>query len=159
MPSAPLIDFAALDLSRVVVGREEVRRFCKQRGEFEMLDGLLHFDLEGRRAVGFKDLRADAWWASGHIPGRPIFPGALQCEGAAQLCTYDFMHRRQDLAGAFVGFAGMNNTRFRGIVEPPCRLIWVGEVQSIRRTMFTYYAQGFVDRKLVFETEIMGVVV
>ena len=49
--------------------------------------------------------------------------------------------------------------RFRGVVEPPCRLIWVGEVRSIRKTMFTYYAQGFVDRKLVFETEIMGVVV
>jgi 3-hydroxymyristoyl/3-hydroxydecanoyl-(acyl carrier protein) dehydratase len=159
MPSAALIDFAAIDLSRVVVSREEVRRFCKQRGEFEMLDGLLHFDLEGKRAVGFKDLRPDDWWAAGHIPGRPIFPGALQCEGAAQLCTFDFMHRRLDLAGAFVGFAGMNDTRFRGVVEPPCRLIWVGEVRSIRKTMFTYYAQGFVDRKLVFETEIMGVVV
>jgi 3-hydroxyacyl-[acyl-carrier-protein] dehydratase len=159
MPSAPLIDFETLDLSRVVVTGEDVREFCKQRGPFEMLDGLLYFDLEGKRAVGFKDLAPTDWWAAGHIPGRPIFPGALQCEGAAQLCTYDFMHRRPDLAGTFVGFAGMNKTRFRGIVEPPCRLIWVGEVQTIRTTMFTYYAQGFVDRKLVFETEIMGVVV
>jgi 3-hydroxymyristoyl/3-hydroxydecanoyl-(acyl carrier protein) dehydratase len=159
MPSVPLIDFETLDLSRVVVTKERLRDFCKQRGEFEMLDGLLHFDLEGKRAVGFKDLTPRDWWAAGHIPGRPIFPGALQCEGAAQLCTYDFMHRRPDLAGAFVGFAGMNETRFRGIVEPPCRLIFVGEVQTIRKTMFTYYAQAFVDQKLVFETEIMGVVV
>jgi 3-hydroxymyristoyl/3-hydroxydecanoyl-(acyl carrier protein) dehydratase len=159
MPSAPLIDFDSIDLSRVVVTREAVREFCKQREHFEMLDGLLHFDLEGKRAVGFKDLTPHDWWAAGHIPGRPIFPGALQCEGAAQLCTYDFMHRRTDLAGAFVGFAGMNGTRFRGIVEPPCRMLFVGEVQSIRKTMFTYYAQGFVDRRLVFETEIMGVVV
>lgn len=159
MPSAPLIDFEALDLSKVVVPPEQIRDFCQQRGQFEMLDGILHFDLEAKCVVGFKDIRADDWWADGHIPGRPIFPGALQCEGAAQLCTYDFMHRRKDLAGAFVGFAGMNKTRFRGIVEPPCRLIWVGEVRNVRRTMFTYYAQGFVDRKLVFETEIMGVVV
>ena len=159
MPSTPLIDFETIDLSRVVVTKEAVREYCKQRGEFEMLDGLLHFDLAGKRAVGFKDLTPRDWWAAGHIPGRPIFPGALQCEGAAQLCTYDFMHRRPDLTGAFVGFAGMNETRFRGIVEPPCRLIFVGEVQAIRKTMFTYYAQAFVDRKLVFETEIMGVVV
>lgn len=159
MPTAPLIDFDSVDLDEVVVTREEIRSFCKQREQFEMLDGILHFDLEAKRVIGFKDVRADDWWAAGHIPGRPIFPGALQCEGAAQLCTYDFMHRRADLAGAFVGFAGMNRTRFRGIVEPPSRLIFVGEVQNIRRTMFTYYAQGFVDRKLVFETEIMGVVV
>jgi hypothetical protein len=25
------------------------------------------------------------------IPRPPIFPGALQCEGAAQLCTYEIM--------------------------------------------------------------------
>ncbi len=159
MPSEPLIDFEALDLSKVVVPMDEVREFCKQRGQFEMLDGILHFDLEGKRVVGFKDIRSDDWWCAGHVPGRPIFPGALQCEGAAQLCTYDFMHRRPDLAGAFVGFAGMNKTRFRGIVEPDCRLIWVAEVKNIRRTMFTYYTQGFIEGKLVFETEIMGVIV
>jgi 3-hydroxyacyl-[acyl-carrier-protein] dehydratase len=124
-----------------------------------MLDGLLHFDLESNLVVGFKDIHADDWWAGGHVPGRPIFPGVLQCEGAAQVCTFDFMHRRPDLEGAFVGFAGMNKTRFRGIVEPPCRMIWAGAVGNIRTTMFTYQAQGFVDRKLVFETEIMGVVV
>jgi len=159
MPAQPLIDFEALDLSEIVTPIEEVREFCRQRGRFELLDGILHFDLEGQIVVGFKDIRADDWWADGHIPGRPIFPGVLQCEGAAQLCTFDFMHRRPDLRGAFVGFAGMNKTRFRGIVEPPARLIWAAAVEHIRRTMFTYRAQAFVDRKLVFETEIMGVVV
>ena len=159
MPSAPLIDFATLDLSRVVVTKEAVQEFCKQRGPFEMLDGLLHFDLEGKCAVGFKDLTPGDWWAAGHIPGRPIFPGALQCEGAAQLCTYDFMQRRPDLVGAFVGFAGMNNTRFRGIVEPGVRLVFACKGLRLRSRMFTYAVQGFVDQKLVFETEIMGVVV
>jgi 3-hydroxymyristoyl/3-hydroxydecanoyl-(acyl carrier protein) dehydratase len=159
MPAQPLIDFDAVDLSRDVVSMDEVRQACKQRNRFEMLDGVLHFDLEGNRIVGYKDIHADDWWASDHIPGRPIFPGVLQCEGAAQLCTYDFMQRNEAHKDSFVGFAGMNKTRFRGIVVPPSRLIWAAEVRNIRSKMFTYYAQGFVDRKLVFETEIMGVVV
>jgi 3-hydroxymyristoyl/3-hydroxydecanoyl-(acyl carrier protein) dehydratase len=155
----PLIDFEKLDLSRVVIGPEEIRRYCQQRNRFEMLHGILHFDLTGNLIVGFRDIRADDWWAADHVPGRPIFPGALQIEGAAQLCTFDFMHRREDLAGRFVGFAGLNDTRFRGLVLPGTRLIWAGAVHRIRSSMFTYKTQGFVDRELVFETEIMGVVI
>ena len=159
MAAQPLIDFERIDLARVAVPMDEVRKVCKQRGRFEMLDGVLHFDLEGKLIVGFKDLTPRDWWASDHIPGRPIFPGALQIEGAAQLCTYDFIHRRPDLEGAFVGFAGVNDVRFRGIVEPPARILWAGQVEKIRQTMFTYRAQAFVERKLVFEAQIMGVVV
>jgi len=158
--SSPLlIDFDALDLSRTIVPVEGIRKALKQRGRFEMLHGILHFDLEGRLVVGYRDIVRDDWWAEDHIPGRPIFPGALQIEGAAQLCTFDFIHRRSDLDGAFVGFAGVNETRFRGLIEPPSRLLWAGRLLRMRTSMFTYAAQAFVEQKLVFETEIMGVVV
>ena len=159
MPAAPLIDFDRIDLSRTVVPLAELRTVCQQRGRLEMLDGLLHFAAGSDLAVGFKDLGRDAWWAADHVPGRPIFPGVLMIEGAAQLCTYDFVHRRPDLAGAFVGYGGVDAVRFRGIVEPPARIIWAGAPKRLRKTMFTYEAQAFVERKLVFEAEIMGVVV
>ncbi len=159
MPTTPLVDFDTLDLSRTVVPMDEVRTVCKQRGQFEMLDGVLHFDLASDLIVGFKDVRSDDWWVPYHIPGRPVFPGALMIEGAAQLCTYHFIHRRPDLEGAFVGFGGLDRTRFRASVEPDCRLILAGRCSRIRSRMFTYAVQGFVDRRLVFESDVMGVVV
>ena len=159
MPSEPLIDFDTIDLSQEAVSMDAVREVCKQRGQFEMLDGIVHFDLERDLVVGYKDIRSDDWWAQYHIPGRPIFPGALMIEGSAQLCTFHFIHRRPELAGAFVGFGGVDKTRFRATVEPDCRLILAGRCARIRSRMFTYQAQGYVDRKLVFESEIMGVVV
>lgn len=159
MPTTPLLDFDALDLSRSVVPMEDVRKICKQRGQLEMLDGVLHFDLESDLVVGYKDVRADDWWAPFHIPGRPVFPGALMIEAAAQLCTYHFIHRRPDLDGAFVGFGGLDNTRFRAVVEPDCRLILAGRCARIRSRMFTYQTQGYVDRRLVFESDVLGVVV
>lgn len=158
MPSQPLLDFERIDLTRVVVDHDEIRRFCKQRNRFDMVDGLLHYTPGGDLIVGFKDVRSSDWWAEDHIPGRPIFPGVLQIEGAAQMCTYEFMQRAPDIGGKFVGFAGLNETRFRGQVTPDCRLIFAAKLIRMRSTMFTYQAQGFVDRKLVFETEILGVV-
>jgi 3-hydroxyacyl-[acyl-carrier-protein] dehydratase len=153
-----LIDFERIDLSRVVIESAEIRRFCQQRGRFEMVDGILHFDRDAQLIVGFKDIRSTDWWAADHIPGRPLFPGVLQIEGAAQMCTYDFRQRTPELGEKFVGFGGLNETRFRGQVVPDCRLIFAGKLVRSRPSMFQYQAQGFVDRKLVFETEILGVV-
>ena len=158
MAATPIIDLDSIDLSKVVITRDEIRTACKQRGEFEMPEGILYHDTEQRIVVGYRDITADDWWAPCHIPGRPIFPGVLQVEGAAQLCTYDFVKGDKRGEEVFVGFAGLNHTRFRGIVEPPCRLIWVVKVNKIRRGMFIYDTQGFVDNKMVFETQIMGVV-
>lgn len=158
MASAPLIDFDKLDLSKTVVTKAQALEVLQQRGTFEMVDGLLHFEPGSELVVGYKDVRSDDWWAADHIPGRPLFPGVLMIEAAAQICTFDFMHRSED-RNVFVGFGGLNNARFRRTVEPDCRLIFAGKLLRSRSTMFTYQAQGFVDQKLVFEAEIMGVVV
>lgn len=159
MPSSPLIDFDALDLSREVVPIEGVRQVCQQRGRMEILQGVLHSDLEGRLMVGYRDLTPDDWWAADHVPGRPIFPGVLMIEGAAQLCTYDYIRRSEDLTGSFVGYGGVDRVRFRGVVQPPARILWACRLQRLRERMFTYATQAFVDRKLVYEGEILGVVV
>jgi len=158
LASPTLIDVNAVDLTRVIHGKDVIRRYCKQRGRLELLDGIVHEDIPAGLVVGFLDIRADAWWAPDHIPGRPIFPGVLHAEGAAQLCSFDFLRRTPGLSDKFVGFAGLNDTRFRGLVEPGVRLHWVGKLHRVRTSMFTYRAEGFVGRDLVFETEIMGVI-
>jgi 3-hydroxyacyl-[acyl-carrier-protein] dehydratase len=159
MPSEPLIDLETVDLSRVVATRDDILAKIKQRGRFALLDGILHIDAGGSSIVGFKEIRADDWWATDHIPGRPIFPGALMCEAAAQLCSYDYLRTKSLPDGAFLGFGGMNETRFRGVVEPPARLVFVARPVRLRSRMFSYAAQGFVGRDLVFETEVLGVLV
>ncbi|MFT5081592.1 MAG: 3-hydroxyacyl-[acyl-carrier-protein] dehydratase [Planctomycetota bacterium] len=159
MASSPLVDFNDYDLTKTAVTKEAVLEVLSQRGRFEMVDGLIHFDPEGEIVIGYKDIKSDDWWCEDHIPGRPLFPGVLMVEAAAQMCTYDFMHRGTAASDKFVGFGGMNNTRFRGTVLPDSRLIIVGKLARIRSRMFTYYTQGFVEDRMVFESEIMGVVV
>jgi 3-hydroxyacyl-[acyl-carrier-protein] dehydratase len=156
MASQPLIDLGSIDLDRVLASREEILTRLKHREHFVMLDGVLHRGVEAGIIVGYKEIRADDWWAAGHIPGRPIFPGVLMIESGAQLCSYDFLLRAGD-EERFIGFAGLNGTRFRGVVEPDCRMLFVGKLHRIRSTMFSYLCQGLVDGKLVFETEVLGV--
>jgi 3-hydroxyacyl-[acyl-carrier-protein] dehydratase len=160
MPTTPLIDFEALDLTQTVGTPEDLKKYLKQRGTFELLDGVLHQGPEDELTVGFKDIRADDWWCADHIPGRPLFPGALMIETAAQLASYDYLRYRGDLSeDQFVGFGGLDKTRFRAAVTPGCRMIFAAQLLRSRRSMFVYECQAFVDQKIVFECEVMGVVV
>ena len=156
MPVQPLVDLDSLDLSTVLHDRESLDSVLKQRGTFAMVDGVLHLDLEGDLVVGYKDIRKDDWWAKDHIPGRPIFPGALMVEASAQLGSFDYFQRRPEELGAFIGFIGIDKTRFRQVVEPDCPMYLVGRVHRMRRTMFSYRFQGWVEKELAFEAEITG---
>ncbi len=158
MASQPLIDLSTIDLEQVIATREDICKVISQANGFAMLDGIVHRVPEQHLIVGYKEIRGDDWWAADHIPGRPIFPGVLQIESVGQICTYDYM-QGHDIGDRFLGFGGMNNTRFRGIVEPDCRIYFVAKAHRIRKTMFTYYSQGFVDGKMVFEGEVIGIAI
>ena len=159
MPAEPLLDLEKTDLTHLVATREDIQKQIKQRGRFALLDGILDFGRESNVIVGFKEIRADDWWASDHIPGRPIFPGALMVEAAAQLATYDYLVRNPPKEELFLGFGGLDSVRFRGLVEPGVRMLFAAKAVRVRTRMFTYTAQGFVGGNLVFEGEIMGLIV
>jgi 3-hydroxyacyl-[acyl-carrier-protein] dehydratase len=158
MATSPLLDLNTIDLDARIAGREELHSKLAQRGTFDMLDGVIYRDPESQIIVGYKDIRSDAWWAPDHIPGRPLFPGVLMIETAAQLSSYDYKVRTPENEHVFLGFAGANQTRFRGTVEPEGRMHFVAKVHRVRKSMFCYFTQGFYNDKLVFECEIMGVI-
>lgn len=152
----PLLDFDRVDLSRVIADKAAILSRLQQRGTFEQLDGVLHCDHAANLVVGFKNILPSDWWVPDHIPGRPYFPGALMIEGSAQLCSYDFMIRNPTFTG-FLGFGGVDSARFRLPVAPPCRLIYAARPVRMRSNLFIYSTQAFVDRALVYESQIMGI--
>lgn len=157
MPITPLVDLADYDLSQTIHGKDQLYERLSQAGRFALVDGVLAIDDEQQLIIGYKDVRGDEWWAEDHIPGRPLFPGTLMVEASAQLSTYDFLVRKPDLDNAFIGFIGIENTKFRNTVEPDCRLVLVCKIARLRKTMFTYEVQGFVNGEIAFESRISGV--
>ena len=53
----------------------------------EHLNGVNYYDHNGK-IVGYKDVREDEFWVEGHIPGRPLLPGVIMIEAAAQLASF-----------------------------------------------------------------------
>ncbi|MBI1381602.1 MAG: hypothetical protein GC161_11010 [Planctomycetaceae bacterium] len=158
MAAEPFLDFDRIDLDVCVADLDQRRRILHQRGTFEMLDGYHVLDFENGLLAASKKIRPDDWWTKDHIPGRPLFPGVLMIESAAQACSFHYQIARPELHDAFVGFGGVDSVRFRASVAPPATLILMGSLVRARSRMFTYAAQGWVDRTLVFEAQVMGIV-
>jgi 3-hydroxyacyl-[acyl-carrier-protein] dehydratase len=88
MPPKLLVDLSGIDLTRVAIPIEEIREVNPQRYEMEQLSGIITYRPDLGYIVAFRDVRPDEFWVRGHIPGRPLFPGVLMIEAAAQLSSF-----------------------------------------------------------------------
>src|ERR1043166_5449032 len=121
-----------LDLSKVMADREAINAVIPQRFEMEQLTAIVHVDTENHLIAGYKDVATDEFWIRGHMPGFPLMPGVLMCEAAAQLCAY-YVATTGLMQGDFLGFGGMENVRFRGMVKPGDRLVLVSKGLRVHR--------------------------
>src|SRR5437588_5037222 len=132
MPPEFHFDPGQLDLAKVVADQHAIRKVNPQRFEMEQLTAIVYVDHEQHIVAGYKDVRPDEFWVRGHMPGYPLLPGVLLCEAAAQLCSY-YVCAYSSLGGDFIGFAGLENVRFRGMVKPGDRLILVCRANKLHR--------------------------
>jgi len=154
MPAQPLFDMSRLDFDTVIADRQAIDEVNPQRFDFKQLDGIVLMDHESGEMAGFRDVKDDEFWVRGHIPGRPLFPGVLMIEAAAQLVSY---YATTDNPGSgFMGFGGVTEVKFRGVVKPGDRLMLIGKVVEMRRRRCIGDVQGYVDGQLVFEGRITG---
>jgi 3-hydroxyacyl-[acyl-carrier-protein] dehydratase len=135
---------------------EEIRRHNPQRHEMEQLTAIVYEDLDRHVCVGYKDITSKEFWVQGHMPGIPIMPGVIMCEAAAQLASY-YTHKHNLMKGAVVGFGGLEEVRFRGVVRPGDRFVIAAELLKVRRLMLTCEFQCFVREGRVCEGIIKGI--
>lgn len=157
MPPSLLIDLSKIDLTKVEYDKEAIAEVNPQSYEMSQLDGVIWADLKSLRILGFKDITAQEFWIRGHIPGRPIMPGVLMVEAAAQLSCF-FMKRIYGLEG-FIGFSGIDRAKFRDTVVPGDKLYLLGHICKVRSRQFSADVQGLVNGKMVFDTRVTGMLV
>ena len=157
MPPRFLVDPAGVDLDHVEADIEDIRKYNPQRFEMEQISAILRYDGEEGVCVALREVGEEEFWVRGHIPARPILPGVLMCECAAQVSSYYFM-RKSGFDG-FLGFAGLEKVKFRGVVVPGDRLVMVAKAREMRPRRAIFDCQGFVGERLVFHCVIIGMAV
>jgi len=154
----PLFDLSPIDLTQVAYSPQRVGEINPQAGHMRHLDHVIWITDDFKCSLGVKHVRDDEFWVPGHVPGRPLLPGVLMIEAAAQLCSLTQRVRPDMSPETFIGFTRCNDVVFRGQVVPGDTLYLLAKELSHRPRRFISAAQGIVNGNLVFEGTITGMV-
>jgi 3-hydroxyacyl-[acyl-carrier-protein] dehydratase len=111
-------------------GRREIEAIIPHRDPFLLLDEVLELD-PGRRVVARREVRAEDPWFAGHFPGRPVMPGVLIVEAMAQAGAVAVLWQEEN-RGKLAFFAGIDDCRFKRVVEPGDTLTLTCEIDTVR---------------------------
>jgi 3-hydroxyacyl-[acyl-carrier-protein] dehydratase len=152
MAPSLLFDLTNIDLDHVRYDTAAVEQALPHRGHMRLLDGVNYIDDQHIHGIGFKDVRDDEFWVAGHIPGRPLMPGVLMLETAAQLACFLTIQRVGN--DRFLGFTGAESVKFRGQVVPGDRLVILAKESKRHPRRFVSAVQALVNGKIVFEATV-----
>lgn len=111
-------------------GRDVIETILPHRDPFLLLDEVAELE-PGLRVVARREVRADDWWFPGHFPGRPVMPGVLIVEAMAQAGAVAVLVEEENW-GKLAFFAGIDDCRFKRVVEPGDVLTLTCEIDAVR---------------------------
>ena len=128
------------------MGRKEIEAILPHRDPFLLIDEVVELE-PGTRVVALKRVRDDEFWTAGHFPGRPVMPGVLIVEAMAQTGAVAVLSEEEN-RGRIAFFAGIDDVRFKRIVEPGDELELECVVERMRGPIGRGKATAKVDGKL-----------
>ncbi|MFO0894025.1 MAG: 3-hydroxyacyl-ACP dehydratase FabZ family protein [Phycisphaerales bacterium] len=157
MASDLLFDISKFDLNARFADEAAVGKVLFQTGSMRHLDYVIWANEDFSLGLGMKRVRQDEFWVPGHIPGRPLLPGVIMIEAAAQLCSY--CRQRKLNSTGFLAFTRCDDCSFRGQVVPGDDFVLMAKELESNRRRFISRTQGLVGGRLVFEATITGMAV
>jgi 3-hydroxyacyl-[acyl-carrier-protein] dehydratase len=127
-------------------GREQIEQILPHRAPFLLLDEVIELE-PGRKVVATRLVSADDWWFPGHFPGRPVMPGVLIVEAMAQAGAVAVLIEEAN-RGKIAFFAGIDDCRFKRVVEPGEVLTLTCEIDAMRGPVGRGKATAYVGDQL-----------
>ena len=127
-------------------GREQIEQILPHRDPFLLIDEVVELD-PGKRVVARRAVRAEDPWFAGHCPGRPVMPGVLIVEAMAQTGAIAVLFEEAN-RGKIAFFAGIDDCRFKRVVEPGDVLTLTCEIAEMRGPIGRGKATAYVGDAL-----------
>ena len=134
-------------MAQTTLGREQIEAILPHRDPFLLIDEVVELE-PGERVLARKHVRGDEWWFAGHFPGRPVMPGVLIVEAMAQAGAVAVLSEEEN-RGRIAFFGGIDDVRFKRIVEPGDELELECRIEAVRGPIGKGKATAKVDGKLV----------
>lgn len=134
----------------------EVLKFLPHRYPFLLIDRVLEIK-EGESLVAIKNVTVNEAYFMGHFPNRPVMPGVLILEALAQAAAVlAYKTTKSTPHDSIFLFAGIDNARFRRIVEPGDQLRL--EVKLVRAKLDMWKLQGaaYVGEELACSADLLS---
>jgi 3-hydroxyacyl-[acyl-carrier-protein] dehydratase len=130
----------------VPFGRDEIETILPHRDPFLLIDEVIELE-PGRRVVARRGVTADDWWFRGHFPERPVMPGVLIVEAMAQAGAVAVLIEEEN-RGKIAFFAGIDDCRFKRVVEPGDVLTLACDIDTVRGPIGRGKATAYVGAEL-----------
>ncbi|UDG83049.1 3-hydroxyacyl-ACP dehydratase FabZ [Candidatus Vallotia lariciata] len=109
-----------------------------------------------KRIKALKNVTFNEPYFTGHFPIRPVMPGVLILEALAQTAgLLTFSEREYDLDKTLYYFVGIDNARFKRVVEPGDQLILHISYERCMRGIWKFKGRAEVDGAVAVEADLM----
>ncbi|MFZ2314553.1 MAG: 3-hydroxyacyl-ACP dehydratase FabZ [Gammaproteobacteria bacterium] len=140
-----------------VMDIHEVLEYLPHRYPFLLIDRVIEMEL-GKSLVAIKNVTMNEPFFNGHFPGRPVMPGVLMLEAMAQaggILAYKTTNTKPS-DGVLLYFAGIDNARFRRVVEPGDQLRLEVKVLRAKRDIWKLEGFAYVGDELACSAEFLS---
>jgi 3-hydroxyacyl-[acyl-carrier-protein] dehydratase len=136
---------------------QQILQHLPHRSPFLLIDRILAIK-EGESIVAIKNVTMNEPYFMGHFPNRPVMPGVLILEAMAQAAAVLAYKSTKSLPsdGSLYYFAGIDNARFRRIVEPGDQLRLEVKLERTIRNIWKLSGNAFVGDELACSAEFLS---
>jgi 3-hydroxyacyl-[acyl-carrier-protein] dehydratase len=137
---------------------DEIFEYLPHRPPFLLVDRVEEWrPYEYIRAI--KNATINEVYFAGHFPGRPVMPGVLILEAAAQAAAILAFKSANEKPGpdSLYYFAGIDKARFKKIVQPGDQMVLEIFVKRAKAKIWQVYCTVKVNDELVCSADLMSV--